>query len=170
MAVPDALGSSGGEDRNFNGQRDTRTREIEETSAELGTRGLHWSIALVLSLWCLCWLADRGYNYLHLTWRLFTRLKWASFALIINPCFDIWILVFSSAVRAPFNLLWWPWGRYGRDFTRGKVALLVFLAPPLLGLVLRFIGPYFYPITWGGENGTSFFLRFVPLIGGRGYS
>ena len=131
--------------------------------------GFHWLIAGPLSLWCLVWLAFNGYNYLYLTWRIFVILKWLSFALLINPCFAIWIGAFSSSVWAPLNLVGLPWGKYDADFSRWKVALLVLFVPPLLGLALQFIGPYFYPITWGGENGHHVFLRFIPFFGGRGY-
>src|SRR5437773_1215499 len=58
-----------------------------DTIAEPKRRGFHWIIAGPLSLWCLAWLALNGYNYLHLTWRIFATLRWLSFALLINPCF-----------------------------------------------------------------------------------
>src|SRR6266566_7216000 len=83
----------------------------------------------------------------------FATLGWLSFALLINPCFAIWIGAFSSSVWAPLNFVALPWGSYDAEFSRGKVALLVCFVPPLLGLALQFIGPYFYPITWGGEDG-----------------
>ena len=137
--------------------------------AELESRRLHWLIAVPLTVWCLCWLAQNGYNYLDLTWGLFSKLKWGSLALFINPCFAIWLGLFSSAVWAPLNLLRFPWAKHGPDFGRGKVALLVLLVPPLLGLALQFVGPYFYPITWGGEDGKSMFMRFIPILGGKGY-
>jgi len=142
---------------------------VNDSCGATRSRGLHWLIATPLSLWCLAWLAENGYNYIHLTWSLFAKVKWGSFALLINPCFLIWLAFFSSSVWAPLSLLSWPWGKYGPDFSRGKVALLVLLAPPLFGLALQFIGPYFYPITWGGEDGKTFFLRVIPIIGGRGY-
>jgi hypothetical protein len=131
--------------------------------------GFHWLIAGPLSLWCLAWLALNGYNYLYLTWRIFATLKWLSFALLINPCFWIWVGAFSSSVWAPLNFVALPWGKYDAEFSRGKVALLVLFVPPLLGIALQFIGPYFYPITWGGENGHHVFLRFIPIFGGKGY-
>jgi len=131
--------------------------------------GFHWLIAGPLSLWCLVWLVFNGYNYLYLTWRIFATLKWLSFALLINPCFAIWIGAFSSSVWAPLNFVALPWGTYDAEFSRGKVALVVLFVPLLLGLALQFIGPYFYPITWGGENGHHVFLRFIPFFGGKGY-
>jgi len=138
----------------------------EPATAEPASRRLHWLVVAPLSLWCLCWCAVNGYDYLYLTWRLFARLKWASFALLINPCFVIWLALFSSVVWAPLNLSWLPWGK---DFKLGKVALLALFAPPLLGLALHYVGPYFYPITWG-EDGHSMFLRYWPIIGGKGYN
>src|SRR6266566_3676268 len=124
-----------------------------DTIAQPKRRAFHRLIAAPLSLWCLIWLAFNGYNYLHLTWRIFATLKWLSFALLINPCFAIWLGAFSSSVWAPLNFVALPWGSYDAEFSRGKVALLVCFVPPLLGLALQFIGPYFYPITWGGEDG-----------------
>jgi hypothetical protein len=47
---------------------------------------------------------------------------------------------------------------------------MVLFVPVLLGLALQYIGPYFYPITYGGESGTHVFLRFIPIFGGRGYT
>ena len=103
------------------------------------SRRLHWLIAVALTVWCLCWLAQNGYNYLDLTWDLFSKLKWRSLALFINPCFVIWLGLFSSAVWAPFNLLRFPWAKHGPDFGRGSVALLVFFVPPLLGLAYNLL-------------------------------
>jgi hypothetical protein len=141
----------------------------DDTTAEPKCRGFHWLFAVPLSLWCLFWLALNGYNYLHLTWRIFATLKWLSFALLINPCFAVWLGAFSSSVWAPLNFVALPWARYDAKFSRGKVTLLVLFVPVLLGLALQFIGPYFYPITWGGEDGHHVFLRFIPILGGKGY-
>ncbi len=51
----------------------------------------------------------------------FATLGWLSFALLINPCFAIWIGAFSSSVWAPLNFVALPWGEHGRDLSRGKV-------------------------------------------------
>ena len=101
-----------------------------DTIAEPKRRGFHWIIAGPLSLWCLAWLALNGYNYLHLTWRIFATLKWLSFALLINPCFAIWIGAFASSVWAPLNFVALPWGS-DAEFSRGKVALLVLFVATL---------------------------------------
>ena len=87
--------------------------------AEPESRRLHWLIAVPLTVWCLYWLAQNGYNYLHLTWGLFSKLKWGSLALFINPCFAIWLGLFSSTVWAPLNLLRFPWAKHGPDFAGG---------------------------------------------------
>jgi hypothetical protein len=142
---------------------------LSETIEISPKRKLHWLIAAPLSVWCLLWLALNGWNYFSLTWHLFATLKWMSFALLINPCFAIWIGAFSSCFWAPLNSLGLPWGEYDAHFSRRKIALLVFFVPPLLGLVFQFIGPYFYPITYGGEDGHHVFLRFIPILGGKGY-
>ena len=98
-------------------------------------RKLHWLIAAPLTLWCLLWLVFNGWNYLSLTWHLFATLRWLSFALLINPCFAIWIGAFSSSVWAPLSFLALPWAEYDAvEFSRGKMALLVFFVPLLLGL------------------------------------
>jgi hypothetical protein len=144
--------------------------ESEYIEAEKDRHGLHWFIAALLTLWCLGWLLVNGFSFFYLTWHLFTSLRWVSFALLINPCFAIWIAFFGSSVWAPFGLIMLPWGRYGSEFSRGKVALLVIFVPMLFGLALQFIGPYFYPVTWGGDDGTHLFLRFIPILGGKGYN
>jgi hypothetical protein len=77
-----------------------------------------------------------------------------------------WLLLFHSL--GPLHLASFSWEKHGSDFSRGKVALRVLLVPLLHGLALQFIGPYFYPITWG-EDGHSMYMRFLPIIGGRGY-
>src|SRR6266566_4827178 len=94
---------------------------LADTVSQPKRRGFHWLIAGPLSLWCLIWLALNGYNYLYLTWRIFATLKWLSFALLINPCFAIWVGAFSSSVWAPLNFVALPWGEHGRDLSRGKV-------------------------------------------------
>lgn len=141
----------------------------ERTNHNSKNRSFHWLIATPLSIWCLYWLTMNGYNYVYLTWRLFSRLKWLSLMLLINPCFLIWVGFFSASVWAPLCLLLMPWGNLIGDLSRRKVALLVLLVPMLLALLLQFIGPYFYPITWGGEDGKDYFIRFIPILGGRGY-
>ncbi len=133
-------------------------------------RGFHWFIATVLTIWCLAWVLFNGYGYIYLTWHLFVSLKWFSFALLINPCFAIWIGFFSSSIWAPLNFSALPWGRFGAELSRRKVALLVLLVPPVLGLALQFVGPYFYPISWGGDDGTRMFMRLIPILGGKGYN
>ena len=143
--------------------------QTAETNPEPELRSIHWILAVPLTGWCLLWLVFNGYNYLYLTWHLFSTLKWLSFALLINPCFWIWFAFFSSSTWAPLNLFLMPWGKYGGDFTRRKIVLMVVFVPMLLGLALLFIGPYFYPVTQGGEGGTHVFLRFIPILGGRGY-
>src|SRR5437762_1604754 len=75
----------------------------DETKGEPEVRRIHWALAVPLTGWCLLWLVFNGYNYMHLTWHLFSTLKWLSFALLINPCFAIWIAFFSSAAWAPLN-------------------------------------------------------------------
>ena len=132
------------------------------------TNGLHWLLAIPLTLWCLIWLVSNGYNYIHLTWHLFRSLKWWSVCLLFSPCFWVWIACFSSAAWAPLNLWLLPWGKYDRDLSRSKIVLMVLLVPLLLGLALEYLGPYFYPITQD-VHGKGQFPRFVPILGGRGY-
>ena len=134
------------------------------------SRRIHWLAAVPLSAWCPLWVIVNGWNYLCLTWDLFARLKWSSFVLLVNPCFGIWLACFSASVWGPMNLLLTPWVKYGKGSERATVILLVLLVPLALGLALQFIGPYFYPITWGGETGTRLFLRFIPILGGKGYN
>lgn len=143
------------------------TEECE--TAEPARRGLHWLLAVPLSLWCLLWLVSNGYNYVHLTWHLVRTLKWMSFLLLLSPCFWIWVGVFSSSVWAPLNFWLLPWGRYDRELSRTKIFLLVLFVPFVLGLALQYIGPYFYPIGSNTESG-GVFIRFIPILGGRGYS
>jgi hypothetical protein len=132
-------------------------------------KGLHWLLAIPLTLWCLLWLMSNGYNYIHLTWHLFRSLKWWSFCLLFSPCFWIWLGFFSSAAWAPLNFWLLPWGKYDRELSRTKIFLLVLFVPLVLGLALQYIGPYFYPITTDAQ-GNGHFLRFIPILGGRGYA
>ena len=122
-----------------------------------------------MSLWCLLWLVYNGYNYIYLSWRIFSNLKWLSLALLVNPCFWLWVLFFTS-VWKPLELLVMPWlAKYDRENSRTKITLLVLIVPPVLGLALQYIGPYFYPVILGGDDGTHVILRFIPILGGTGY-
>jgi len=144
--------------------------QFPNTDPEPELRRIHWIFAAPLTGWCLLWLAFNGYNYLRLTWHLFSTLKWLSFALLINPCFWIWIALFCFAVWPLLNLSLMPWAKFEKDFSRMKVVLMIVIVPIMLGLLLQYVGPYFYPITHGGDTGTRVFLRFIPFLGGKGYN
>ncbi len=146
--------------------------QTEQINSESDLRGFHWLIATPLTIWCLLWLAVNGYNYIYLTWHLFSELKWYSFALLLSPCFYFWLGLFSSSAWAPLNMLWMIWVKYDKDkdVSKTKVALMVIFIPVLLGLALQYIGPYFYPVTLGGESGTNVLIRLIPILGGRGYN
>src|SRR5438093_1449464 len=116
-------------------------KQNAETNPEPELRSIHWLLAGPLTGWCLLWLAFNGYNYVRLTWHIFSTLKWLSFALLFNPCFWIWLAFFSSSTWAPLNFFMLPWGKYGEDFSRKKMALVVVFVPMLLGLALQYIGP-----------------------------
>jgi hypothetical protein len=125
-----------------------------------------WMFALPLSIWCGLWLLVNTYDYVRLTWHIFVVMKWWSFVLPFNPSFLIWILGFSSSVWAPLNLLLLPWGDFDRVFTRKKGMAIVLFVPMIAYFLLGYVGPYFYPITYG-KNGA--YLRFIPIIGGKGF-
>ena len=141
--------------------------QITETNPEPKLLGIHWILALPLTGWSLLWLAYNGFNYIRLTRHIFSELKWFSFLLLINPCFWIWLGFFSWSIWAPLYLCMMPWGKYGADLSRKKIVLLTVFVPMLLGLALQYIGPYFYPIGYS-ETGAQF-MRFIPILGGKGY-
>ena len=144
--------------------------KIANAETQSSFRALHWLVALPLTAWCLSWLAFNSYNYVRLTWHIFASLKWLSFALLINPCFWIWLGLFSSSTWAPLDYSAMPWGKFGGTLTRKKVVLVVVLVPMLLGLALVYLGPYFYPIATAQSGETAYHVRFVPIFGGKGFN
>lgn len=141
--------------------------QIAKTNAERGVQSFHWVFGLPLSGWCLLWLVYNGYNYVILTWQIFRELKWFSFLLIINPCFWIWLGFFSWSALAPYYLFWMPWVKSGTELSRKKIVLSIVFFPMLFGLALQYVGPYFYPVGYS-QTGAKF-LRFIPILGGKGY-
>jgi hypothetical protein len=142
--------------------------DVAESASRAKT--FHWLIALGLTAWCLLWVVSNGCNYLYLTWRLFRGLRWLSLCLIYNPCAWIWFSLFASTVWVPKSYLILPWCKRNEfEMSRTRIFLMVFFVPPILGLLLHYLGPYFYPVIYGGDDGTRIFLRLIPFVGGKGY-
>jgi len=144
-------------------------QDHEEPDSSPKFKNLHWLIAIPLSLWSVFWLCCNDYNYVTLTWRLFTTLGWLSFLLFLSPCGYAWFLVFSSAAWAPIWLTMLPWVGSSEDLSRKKIFFIVLLVPFVFGMILQYVGPYFYPVSWGGEDGHRVYVRFIPFVGGKSF-
>ena len=81
--------------------------------------------------------------------------------LLFNPTAYCWFFLVSSCWYASMNLSFMPWGRYGHDFNRKKVALLVVFVPVVLTVIFSFPNGWF-PLK-PAENGGAW-LRFLPFL------
>jgi len=121
-----------------------------------------------LYLWVLFWLLVNGLDYLSLTWHLVGVMHWAVVLLIISPPMWIWIITFGGlSIVTPLNMLQYPLVVFYARETRKNLGLGMLLFPPIMFLILTYIGPYFYPI-YPAENG-GYFARVIPFLGGEGY-
>ena len=148
--------------------------EPAQLNSEPKIRGFHLLVAIPLSLWCMPWAVCNAYNYIALTWHLFSILKWTSFILLISPCFWLWIVLFLITALYPLQTVSVPWNKYKyppmKNWFKPLLVLYILCAPPLAYFVLSHIGPYFYPVVLGGESGTNVLIRFLPILGGKGYN
>lgn len=95
-------------------------------------------------------------------------MSWASFILLLSPCFWLWLVVFSASVWVPLNLLVFVWGKFDREFSRSKAFLLIVFLPIALWLMLLYLGPYIYPLTHDRQG--HILLRFIPFWGRKSYN
>lgn len=130
-------------------------------------RFLYWLLAVPAMIWCAILSVVNAINYIVLTYHLFGDLGWLSLVLIINPLAWLWIGQVFLFVGSAFQFLAvWKAGREWQERLMTLVFIVIF--PLILYAMLKWIGPYFYPICPTKEGHLT--IRFIPILGGKGYN